>query len=448
MGRLFGTDGVRGIANQQLTCELAFSLGRAATKILTQGKHRARILIGRDTRISGDMLEAALCAGITSLGGSVELIGVLPTPALAYLTEAYGMDAGVMISASHNTMEYNGIKWVDSQGYKLPDTLEDEIEAMVRRGFAQEALPTGADIGVVRRCAHPAEDYVRHVLSTVDVRLEGMTVVLDCAQGAAGNVAPRVFEELGAVVHCYFDQPDGTNINGDCGSTHPQALQALVLQHGADVGLAFDGDADRLICVDETGALVTGDGVMAICALELKRLGKLKDNTLVTTVMSNLGMHLAMKAAGIQTIRTDVGDRYVLAAMLEHGYNLGGEQSGHVIFSDFAKTGDGILTGVQLLSVMRRTGQKLSQLASAFEILPQVLKNAKVQEQHKYAYEQDAEIVGEMQRITAKYHGNGRVLIRPSGTEAKVRVMLEGADNEDITREATALAQLIEQKYR
>ena len=264
MGRLFGTDGVRGIANRMLTCEMALSLGMAATRVLTHGCTRPRILIGRDTRISCDMLEAALSAGVTSVGGSVELLGVLPTPALAYLTEHYQMDAGVMISASHNSMEYNGIKWVDGNGYKLPDAVEDRIEAMMQAPIPLEERPCGEDIGRVVRRPDPAKEYVEHILSTTDVRFDGMKVVLDCAQGAASFVAQRIFEALGAQVLCYYNQPDGTNINAGCGSTHPKSLQSLVVQHGAAVGLAFDGDADRLICVDENGALVDGDQVMAI----------------------------------------------------------------------------------------------------------------------------------------------------------------------------------------
>lgn len=446
MGRLFGTDGVRGLANMELTGKLAFELGQAGAYVLTMAKHKPRILIGRDTRISGDMLEAALIAGICSVGADAIVAGVIPTPAIAYLTRHYGADAGIIISASHNTMEYNGIKIVDGNGYKLPDSLEERIESIILDRTETMPLPTGMHIGRRVRIRNAVRDYVRFLTSTVDVDLKGFKIVLDCANGASYEAAPMVFGSLGAEVITTYHTPDGTNINDYCGSTHPEKLQALVLETGADIGLAFDGDADRLIAVSEHGNLVDGDQIMLICGLDMKERGLLKDNTIVGTVMSNLGLDLALKRAGCRLEKTKVGDRYVLEKMLEHGYNLGGEQSGHIIFLDHNTTGDGILTALQLLAVMKNKNKSLSELASAMKKYPQVLVNASVSEQNKLGYLDDQEIQKEIKRIEERFQDEGRVLIRPSGTEPVVRVMIEGADQREIEEEAVRLARLIEQR--
>lgn len=445
MGRLFGTDGVRGVANEKLSCELAFQLGQAAAKVLTNEVHRAKILIGKDTRISGDMLESALIAGICSAGAEACTLGVIPTSAVAHLTRHYEADAGVVISASHNTVEYNGIKFFNSKGYKLADAIEDEIEALVKNGIGS-ALPTGLDVGRRIRMKNAPKDYEDFLVETAAVRLDGIKVVLDCANGASSALAAEVFTRLGAEVFAHYSMPDGTNINDNCGSTHPGNLQILVSEYGADVGLAFDGDADRLIAVDEFGRIIDGDRIMAICALDMKERGCLKKNTLVATVMSNLGLELSLKPQGIELVKTGVGDRYVLEEMLASGYNFGGEQSGHLIFLDHNTTGDGILSGIQLLGVMKRKGKSLSELANAVEILPQVLVNAAVSEEKKFDYEKDEEIVGEIARLEAQMAGQGRVLIRTSGTEPLVRVMIEGKDKAAIGAEAVKIAKLIEQK--
>ncbi|HHY82821.1 MAG TPA: phosphoglucosamine mutase [Clostridiales bacterium] len=446
MGRLFGTDGVRGLANSELTCKLAFELGQAGAYVLTLAKHKPRILIGRDTRISGDMLEAALTAGICSVGAEAVIVGVIPTPAVAYLTRHYGADAGVVISASHNSMEYNGIKFFDRQGYKLPDELEERIESIILDGTEKMPAPVGVEVGRRVRVQNAVKDYVKFLRSTINTDLKGLRIVLDCANGAAYEAAPMVFESLGAEVITIYNTPDGTNINDYCGSTHPEKLQSHVLETGADVGLAFDGDADRLIAVDEHGNIVDGDQVMLICGLDLMSKGKLKDNTIVGTVMSNLGLDIALKNAGCRLEKTKVGDRYVLERMLEKGYNLGGEQSGHIIFLDHNTTGDGILTALQLLSVLKQSGKQLSELAGGMRKYPQVLVNARVSEQKKNNYLNDEVIQEEIRRIEALFSEEGRVLIRTSGTEPVVRVMIEGADQRVIENEAVKLAKLIEQR--
>lgn len=449
MGKIFGTDGVRGIANRELSCELAFRLGVAGAYALMGGNGDLpeRIIIGRDTRISCDMLEAALVSGICSLGARAVCVGVLPTPALAYLTRSMGADAGVMISASHNPVEYNGIKWVDKNGFKLPDAIEDRIEELIAAGVSNLPRPTGLKVGRVEHCEDCIEDYIRFLLGTTDVRLDGMKLVLDCANGAAYQAAPRVFRELGAEVIVYNAEPDGTNINAGCGSIHPEGLQKKVVEHGADAGLALDGDADRLIAVDSDGNVVDGDRAMAICALDRKQRGCLAQDTLVTTVMSNLGLEIAMREAGVNMVKTAVGDRYVLECMTRHGYALGGEQSGHIIFLDHSTTGDGILTGIQLLSAVVRSGRSLQEMASIMQVFPQVLVNARVDDKKKRRYESDPEIAYRIDRITQKYHGRGRVLIRPSGTEPLVRVMIEGEDTQDtLHSEALALAAFIEER--
>ncbi len=447
MARLFGTDGVRGIANRDLTCELAFKLGQASACVLASNVHRPTILVGRDTRISGEMLESALVAGICSMGARAVLVDVMPTPAIAYLTRYYQADAGAVISASHNTVEYNGIKFFDSKGYKLPDAVEDRIEEIIRTGLPEDRpLPIGAEVGRPVRQRNAQRRYIDFVKETTGVRLDGLHIVLDCAQGANSQVAPTVLTELGAHVSVYYHEPDGTNINENCGSTHPERLCELVRELGADVGLAFDGDADRLMAVDERGKLVNGDQVMCICAHHLKSQGRLRGNTLVTTIMSNMGLDLALKKLGIQQVKTKVGDRYVLENMLENHYSLGGEQSGHVIFLDYNTTGDGLITALQLLTVMVESKQSLSRLAQIMEILPQSQYAAKVTDARKYDFDKDEEILAAIQVLDKKYEGRGRVLVRASGTEPFVRIMIEGPDQKEMDQDVYTLAKLIEKK--
>lgn len=447
MARLFGTDGVRGIANQDLTCELAFKLGQAAACVLASNVHRPTILVGRDTRISGEMLESALVAGICSMGARAVLVDVLPTPAIAYLTRYYQADAGAVISASHNTVEYNGIKFFNSQGYKLPDAIEDEIEEIVKNGLPQgKQLPIGEGVGRPVRQRNAQRRYIDFAKETTGVRLDGLHIVVDCAQGASYEVAPAVLQELGAKVSAYYHEPDGTNINENCGSTHPERLCELVRELGADVGLAFDGDADRLMAVDERGRVVNGDQVMCICANHLKQQGRLRNNTLVTTIMSNMGLDLALKKLGIQNVKTRVGDRYVLENMLANNYSLGGEQSGHVIFLDYNTTGDGLITALQLLTVIVESKQSLSRLARIMEVLPQALYGAHVSDARKYDYDKDETILAAIAALEKKYEGRGRVLVRASGTEPIVRVMIEGPDQHEMDQDVYDLAKLIERR--
>ena len=447
MARLFGTDGVRGIANQDLTCELAFKLGQAAACVLASNVHRPTILVGRDTRISGEMLESALVAGICSMGARAVLVDVLPTPAIAYLTRYYQADAGAVISASHNTVEYNGIKFFNSQGYKLPDAIEDEIEEIVKNGLPEgKQLPIGEGVGRPVRQRNAQRRYIDFAKETTGVRLDGLHIVVDCAQGASYEVAPAVLQELGAKVSAYYHEPDGTNINENCGSTHPERLCELVRELGADVGLAFDGDADRLMAVDERGRVVNGDQVMCICANHLKQQGRLRNNTLVTTIMSNMGLDLALKKLGIQNVKTKVGDRYVLENMLANNYSLGGEQSGHVIFLDYNTTGDGLITALQLLTVIVESKQSLSRLARIMEVLPQALYGAHVSDARKYDYDKDETILAAIAVLEKKYEGRGRVLVRASGTEPIVRVMIEGPDQHEMDQDVYDLAKLIERR--
>ncbi len=448
MARLFGTDGVRGIANESLSCDLAFKLGQAGAYALTSEVHKARILIGKDTRISGDMLESALVAGICSVGAEAVLAGVIPTSGIAFLTRNYGADAGVVISASHNPVEYNGIKFFSAEGKKLPDAIEDRIERIILGGSEEVPLQTGANIGRKVSAAGALAEYKEFLLSTTDTNLRGLKVVLDCAHGAASIVAPRAFKELGADVIPYYNTPDGTNINDFCGSTHPQKLTQLVAELGADIGFAFDGDADRVIAVNEHGLVVDGDAIMAICALDLKERKLLKKDTLVCTVMSNLGLDIAMKERGVKIVKTKVGDRYVLEEMLRSGFNLGGEQSGHIIFLDHNTTGDGILTGIQLASIVRRSGKPLSKLAGIVTILPQVLVGARVKDEYKEAVMADDAVKKRIAELEARMKGRGRVLIRPSGTEPLVRVMIEGEDKQEIERQAVEMAALIESRLK
>ena len=447
MARLFGTDGVRGIANQDLTCELAFKLGQAAACVLASNVHRPTILVGRDTRISGEMLESALVAGICSMGARAVLVDVLPTPAIAYLTRYYQADAGAVISASHNTVEYNGIKFFNSQGYKLPDAIEDEIEEIVKNGLPEgKQLPIGEGVGRPVRQRNAQRCYIDFAKETTGVRLDGLHIVVDCAQGASYEVAPAVLQELGAKVSAYDHEPDGTNINENCGSTHPERLCELVRELGADVGLAFDGDADRLMAVDERGRVVNGDQVMCICANHLKQQGRLRNNTVVTTIMSNMGLELALKKLGIQNVKTKVGDRYVLENMLANNYSLGGEQSGHVIFLDYNTTGDGLITALQLLTVIVESKQSLSRLARIMEVLPQALYGAHVSDACTFDFDKDETIVAAIAALEKKYEGRGRVLVRASGTEPIVRVMIEGPDQHEMDQDVYDLAKLIERR--
>lgn len=445
MARLFGTDGVRGVANKDLTCEMAFKLGQASACVLASNVHRPTILVGRDTRISGEMLESALVAGICSMGARAVLVGVLPTPGIAYLTRYYRADAGAVISASHNTVEYNGIKFFDGNGYKLPDAVEDRMEEIIRSGLPEGvALPTGSGVGRPVRQRNAQRRYIDFVKETTGARLDGLHIVVDCAQGASSQVAPTALQELGAAVSTYYHEPDGTNINENCGSTHPGRLCELVRELGADVGLAFDGDADRLIAVDERGTLINGDQVMCICANHLKQQGRLRGNTLVTTIMSNMGLDLALKKLGINQVKTKVGDRYVLENMLENNYSLGGEQSGHVIFLDYNTTGDGLITALQLLTVMVESKQSLSRLAQIMEVLPQSQYAARVSDARKFDFDKHDEVVQAIAALEKKYAGRGRVLVRASGTEPLVRVMIEGPDQHEMDQDVYTLAKLIE----
>ena len=447
MGKLFGTDGVRGIANLELTAELAYKLGQAGAYVLTaETKHTPKILVGMDTRISGDMLESALVAGICSVGAQAICLGIIPTPAVAYLTRLYNADAGVVISASHNPYEFNGIKFFNSNGYKLADAIEDRIEAIILDNAEELPKPTGKDVGSKSVEETALDDYSAFMKSTVDGDLKGIKVAIDCANGAAYQAAPFTLFELGAEVSVINNEPDGININKDCGSTHMAELQKFVVESGADVGLAFDGDADRVLAVDEKGNIVDGDQIMAIIGLELKNKGKLAKDTIVATVMSNLGFDIMAKQQGLNLAKTKVGDRYVLEEMLDKGYVLGGEQSGHVIFLEHNTTGDGLLTALQLLSVLKSTQKKLSELSSVVQILPQVLKNAKVSNDKKYKYLEDEVIAKMCGDLEKEFHGEGRVLIRPSGTEPLVRVMIEGKDQEYITGRAVELVKVIEER--
>jgi phosphoglucosamine mutase len=443
MDRMFGTDGVRGIANTELTSKIAYGLGRAGASVLTEGTHKPKILVAKDTRISGDMLEAALVSGILSVGAEAVLLGVIPTPAVAHLIREYNADAGVMISASHNPVEYNGIKFFDSQGYKLKDELEDEIQRVIESEFEGVPTPTGTNLGRCHNGESALDDYVNYALSTIDVDFKGLKIALDCANGASSSAAVKAFEKLGAEVHVINNKPDGSNINENCGSTHPEELQEYVVAEKCDLGFAFDGDADRCLAVDEKGNLINGDFILMMCAKHLKELGKLKDDTLVVTVMSNLGLDIACKREGINVIKTKVGDRYVLEEMVKDGYALGGEQSGHIIFLDHNSTGDGLVTALQVSAIRKKENKTLSELAAIMKELPQVLVNATVPNDKKNIYLEDEEIIKEIKNIEESLHGVGRVLIRPSGTEPLVRVMLEGENQEEIDKMANDLANLI-----
>ncbi len=444
MARMFGTDGVRGIAGTELSIGLAMKLGQAGAYVLTKERsHQPTIIVGCDTRISGGMLANALMAGICSVGANAIYVGVAPTPAIAYLTRKHKVDAGVVISASHNSMEFNGIKFFNGEGYKLSDQLEDEIEELIKNNMEDIVFPIGPGIGRVEYRFDIVDEYIEFEKKTVPVNLSSLKIVVDCAEGASSYTSVKTLQDLGANLIAIHTDPDGTNINANCGSTHMNELRARVVSEKADIGIAFDGDADRMLAVDENGKLVDGDEIMAICGNYMKSRGKLAENTIVVTVMTNLGFSLMGEREGIHIEKTKVVDRYVLENMRENGYNLGGEQSGHVIFLDDNTTGDGLLTALHLLQVMTDTKKKLSELASVMEVLPQALVNAKVPNHKKEKYMDYAEIAEAIAALEAKFHGEGRVLIRPSGTEPLVRVMIEGKDQKVIDTEAKKLAELI-----
>jgi len=448
MGRLFGTDGVRGVAGSELTPELAINIGRAAAQVLTgKTNHRPKVLIGKDTRISGDMLENALVAGLCSVGADVQLAGVVPTPAIAYLVKKYGCDAGVVISASHNPMEFNGIKIFSGEGYKLPDDVENEIEALILDTPEKLVNVTGGAMGTVSHVGTAVRDYVEHLKTACDENLSGMKVVFDCANGAAAATAPLLFKELG--IDCTFIgvEPNGTNINAGCGSTHMEMLTEMVKNGDYDCGIAFDGDADRCLAVDENGELIDGDKIIAILGTRMKWEGKLKHDTAVATVMSNLGFMNHMKKREINVAVTAVGDRYVLEEMLAKGYNLGGEQSGHVILSDYATTGDGELTAVRLLNYFaKETDKKASGFNGCFSKYPQVLINVKTTAEGKAKYKTDEYIEGFIESKQQQLMGTGRVLVRLSGTEPLIRVMVEGQDMDQITKVANEIRDKIKER--
>lgn len=442
MGKLFGTDGVRGVANKELTPELAFRLGRAATAFFGEASaEQPVVIIGRDTRISGHMLEAALAAGICSAGGKAVLAGVVPTPAVAYLTRKLNAQAGVVISASHNPYPDNGIKFFAGTGYKLPDAVEERLEAMVLDTEDKLARPTARDVGTIEYRHELIQDYIEYAVCTVGGHFNGCKIVVDCSNGAAFEVAPAVLKRLGAEVIVINNSPNGVNINDNCGSTHMEGLQQAVVKHRADIGIAHDGDADRCLAVDETGALIDGDQIMVICALALLKQNKLKANTLVTTVMSNIGLHQAVKRAGGRLEITPVGDRYVLEAMREHGYSLGGEQSGHIIFSDYSTTGDGLITALQLIWATRQSGKRLSELGQVMTRFPQLLVNVRVKS--KAGWQENARISTAISAGEGRLGESGRILVRPSGTEPLIRVMAEGPELPQLEQIVHSIAEVI-----
>lgn len=448
MGRLFGTDGARGIAVTELTCELAMNIGRAAAIVLTKQKThkgKARILIGKDTRISSDILESALIAGITSVGADVELLGVVPTPAVAYLVRYYEADAGVMISASHNSVEYNGIKLFSSTGFKLPDDVENEIEALILDTPEKMTLVDGSDVGRVKTMYGAVSEYNEHIQSTVGGKFQGLLVAIDCANGSASATAESLFYKFGAEFVYINNEPDGLNINDKCGSTHMEQLVELVKKRGCDVGFAFDGDADRCLAVDEKGNIIDGDKLIAILSRYMKEMGTLKNNTAVVTVMSNLGFHRFMNENKIETVCTKVGDRYVLEEMLNNGYNIGGEQSGHIIFLDHATTGDGQLTAAQTLELLSKCKRPLSQLVKDIPDFPQLLVNVKITEDKKGLWEKTQKITDIIAQAKQAMGENGRILVRESGTEPLVRVMIEGKDKKEVLHWTNLIADTIKE---
>lgn len=445
MSRLFGTDGVRGVANRTLTPEIAFGLGRAAGAYFKKGSDgRPRVIIGRDTRLSGEMLEAALAAGITSVGVDVVRLGIIPTPGVAFLCRKMDVAAGVMISASHNPVEDNGIKFFDHNGFKLTDAMEDEIEAIYRSRLDQLERPVGTEVGRISDQFDAVQLYEDYLVSTVTCRFDGLRIVVDCGFGAAYDLAPRVLRRLGAEVVALHDINDGSRINVKCGSTHPGILQKEVIASGADLGIAHDGDADRVIAVDEAGQVVDGDQIITVCGLSLKREGKLKNNKVAVTVYSNYGLIQAFKKNQVEVVVTANGDRYVLEAMQTQDLVLGGEQSGHIIFLDKNSTGDGILTALQLIAVTVKSGEKLSKLAAQMERSPQVLENVRVS--RKEGWEQNPVIKESIKIAEEKLKNEGRILVRASGTEALIRIMAEGPDEGELQRIVHDVAEVIKKE--
>lgn len=447
MGRLFGTDGVRGIANSELTCELAMKLGRAAAMVLSNNSRRRPLfVIGMDTRISSEMLSSAITAGLCSVGADVMILGTVPTPAVAYLIGKYKADAGIMISASHNSAEYNGIKMFSGDGYKLADVLEEEIESIVIDNAKDFKPVEGANVGKVTYADSAVKHYVEHLKSTIPNSLDGIKIAIDCANGSASVTAERLMAEVGADATILYDKPDGININEDCGSTHLEKLSKFVVENKMDIGIAFDGDADRCLCVDENGEVIDGDQIMAICALDMKERGKLAKQTAIGTILTNLGFVKFCEANDINFIATKVGDRYVLEEMLLEEYNFGGEQSGHVIFRDYATTGDGELTAIQLLSLVKRSGKKVSELVKIMNKYPQVSINVKVSQEGKVQFYTNSKVKKAIDDAKEKLSDTGRIVVRPSGTEPKIRVMVECFDEELLHTVANDVAKVIEEE--
>ena len=447
MGRLFGTDGARGIANSELTCELATNIGRAAAYVLTEKTtEKPKVLIGKDTRVSSNMLEMALAAGLCSVGADVVLVGFVPTPAIAFLVKDREADAGIMISASHNPCEYNGIKIFDGNGYKLPDALEEEIESLVLDDMSPIKFPVGGDVGSVFLRHDYVDLYIDHLVKSVDTDLSGLKIAIDCANGCASYTAEKLFTRLGATVHMMHCNPNGVNINAHCGSTHMEDLTDYINGHDMDLGLAFDGDSDRCLAVDENGKLIDGDRMIAVFALDMKNKGILKDDTAVVTVMTNLGFKQFAERNGINVLETKVGDRYVLEEMLKNDYQIGGEQSGHIIFKNFATTGDGQLSGAMLAAILAKTGRPASEIASVMTVLPQTLVNIKASPELKEKLNTDSEIKAAIEKVKKELGKRGRILVRASGTEPLIRVMLEGENIAEIKRLAREVAAVIEGK--
>ncbi len=447
MGRLFGTDGARGVANSELSCELAMKIGRAAAMVLTEScAHKPKVLIGMDTRASSHMLSSAISAGLCSVGADVLILDVVPTPAVAFLVKEYEYDAGVMISASHNPCEYNGIKIFQHNGYKLPDELENEIEEIILDETKVPPVMLGGDVGRIHFSTTAVDDYIFHLAMTSDGDFKGMKIALDCANGSSSVTAKALFTRLGAECYIINAEPNGTNINENCGSTHMKQLQKFVIENNCDIGFAFDGDADRMLLVDENGDIVDGDKIIAICAKYMKQNGHLNNDTAVVTVMSNMGFFKFCEDNGIKCEKTKVGDRYVLENMVANGHSIGGEQSGHIIFLDHATTGDGQMSAIQVLNVLKRTGKKISELASEMQVFPQVLINVRVSNFGKTRLEKDEEVQLAIREATEELGNDGRVLVRVSGTEPLVRVMLEGKDQEKIQYLAECIAKVIEER--
>jgi phosphoglucosamine mutase len=444
MGKYFGTDGVRGVANKELTPELAFKIGRCGGYVLTKNKTKPKIIVGRDTRVSGHMLEGALVAGLLSIGAEVMRLGVISTPGVAYLTKVLGAQAGVMISASHNPVADNGIKFFGPDGFKLLDEQEDEIEQLMDSAEDELPRPVGNELGVVNDYFEGGQKYLHFLKNTIEEDFSGMLVALDCAHGATSSLAPYLFADLEADIVTMGNNPSGYNINDGVGSTHPEALAALVKEKGANVGLAFDGDGDRLIAIDENGDIVDGDQIMFICAKHLNEKGRLKQNTIVSTVMSNLGFYKALEANNIKSAVAGVGDRYVMEEMRKNGFNLGGEQSGHIIFLDYITTGDGMLSAIQLVNIMKETGKPLSQLANEMKKFPQLLINVRVKDKNEALNnEKIKESIAEAEK---EMNGNGRILVRPSGTEPLVRVMAEAPTEEECRKYVERIVEVVKQE--